>query len=92
MLLKSGDIIHTFVQEINPPKNKYLLCVHPDKQLFLPINTENRLIYRCISIKSLDYSFLRERDRFISTSNFIVLSKESLKKCKILDRLNKKNV
>jgi hypothetical protein len=91
MLLNAGDIIHAFIEDIYPPKNKYLLCVHPVKRLFLMINTEDREIYRCISIKSSDYSFLKGKDRFISTNKFFTISETTIVNCKILDRLNDKD-
>jgi len=91
MLLATGDIIHAFIEDICPPKNKYLLCVHPTKKLFLMINTEDRKIYRCISIRSLDYSFLKGKDRFISTNKFFTISNTTIENCKVLDKLNDKD-
>ena len=88
MLLKAGDIIHVFIEDIYPSKYKYLLCVHPEKRLFLMINTEDREIYRCISIKSSDYLFLKGKDRFISSNKFFTINDITIKKCKILDTLN----
>lgn len=74
MLLKVGDIIHVFIEDIYPPKYKYLLCIHPEERLFLMINTEDRVIYRCISIKSSDYSFLKGKDRFVSSNKFFTIN------------------
>ena len=89
MLLKAGDIIHVFIEDIYPPKHKYLLCVHPENRLFLMINTEDKEIYRCISINSSDYPFLKGKDRFISSNKFFTINHLTIEKCKILDSLNK---
>ena len=88
MLLKAGDIIHAFIEDIYPPKYKYLLCVHPENRLFLMINTEDREIYLCISINSSDYPFLKGKDRFISSNKFFTIDSSTINKCKILGTLN----
>ena len=87
MPLKSGDIIHTFVQEIYPSKNKYLLCVHPKNKLFLMVSTEDRAIYRCISIKASTYPFLKKRNRFISSNRFFRIQDIDASSTKILASL-----
>ena len=91
MLLKAGDIIHAFIEDIYPPKHKYLLCVHPEEKLFLMVNTEDREMYRCISIESSDYPFLRGKDRFISSNKFFTVKNITAESCKILDNLNRKD-
>ncbi|WPX99993.1 hypothetical protein Megpolyxen_01907 (plasmid) [Candidatus Megaera polyxenophila] len=91
MLVKAGDIIHAFIEDIYPPKYKYLLCVHPENRLFLTINTEDREMYRCIKILSSNYPFLKGIDRFISSNNFFIISRTTIDKCKILDTLNKED-
>jgi hypothetical protein len=88
MLLKAGDIIHAYIEDIYPPKYKYLLCVHPERKLFLMINTEEREMYRCISIKSSHYQFLKGKDRFISSNKFFTINDMTIKNSKILDGLN----
>jgi len=91
MLLKAGDIIYAFIEDIYPPKHKYLLCVHPEKRLFLMVNTEDREMYRCLSIKYSDYPFLKEKDRFISSNKFFTIDDITIKKCKVLDTLSNKD-
>lgn len=88
MLLKAGDMIHAFIEDIYPPKHKYLLCVHPENRLFLMINTEDREIYRCISISYSNYSFLKGKDRFISSNKFFTINDTAIQKSKILGALN----
>ena len=88
MLLKAGNIIRAYIEDIYPPKYKYLLCVHPERKLFLMINTEDRKMYRCISIASSNYPFLKGKDRFISSNKFFTINDTTIKKCKILDGLN----
>lgn len=91
MLLKAGDIIHAFIEDIYPPKYKYLLCVHPENRLFLTINTEDREIYRCIKILSSNYPFSKGKDRFISSNQFFNIDRNTIDKCKILDTLNEED-
>ena len=88
MLLNAGDIIHAYIEDIYPPKHKYLLCVHPERKLFLMINTEDRELYRCICIKSFDYPFLKGKDRFISSNKFFTVDSITSENCRILATLN----
>lgn len=91
MLLKAGDIIHAFIEDIYPSKDKFLLCVHPENRLFLTINTEDREMYRCIKILSSNYPFLKGKDRFISSNKFFTIDRNTIDECRILDSLNKED-
>jgi len=64
------QITHTywfFNTQITPQKSKCHVCITDDAQFFL-INTENRLIYDCVPILHVNYTFLKGSDRFVSCS------------------------
>ncbi len=42
MPLQPGDVIRVWDRQTHPPKNKLLICVAPERQLFLRINSEPR--------------------------------------------------
>ncbi len=72
-MLEIGTVVHNFVSNIQPPNNKYLVCISPKLNLFLLINTENRLMYDCVEILYSKYQFLNDKNRFVSCSRFFEL-------------------
>jgi hypothetical protein len=66
MRIEIGDVIHFKNQQIN--KNKFHVCVCVARNYYLVINTEYRSFYDCIEIKSSDYAFLKDKNRFIECS------------------------
>lgn len=37
--MQPGDVFHFFVSWTNPPKNKFVVCIDPDLELFFFINS-----------------------------------------------------
>ena len=40
MLLTPGDVVRVWDRQVRPPKQKRLICIAPDRQLFLRINSD----------------------------------------------------
>ena len=60
-----GAVVYIYNDQIVPQKNKYMVCVAIDDDLFLCINSEDRRIYECVPIKKQGNSYL-EYDSFIA--------------------------
>lgn len=93
MLVKVGDVIHSFVPNIDPPKNKFSVCINPLARLFLLINTEDRSDYECIKISAETYKFLQGQSRYIGYARYFHIPeserKEILKGQMLPDDLKK---
>lgn len=57
-MLDVGDVIYLYNDKINPPKNKYMVCVSLGN-CFLCINTENRKMYECLKIEKKGNPYLK---------------------------------
>lgn len=69
MSLNPGDVIRVFDRQSRPPKQKRLICVAPEKQLFLRINSEPK--YRPHHrILATDSNFLHH-DSYVELRQFI---------------------
>lgn len=92
MLAKVGEVFHSFINEIIPPKNKYLVCIQEEEQWFLLINTENREMYECIEISYIDYPFLGSKNRYVSCSRIIQLQTTQINHNKRYGKLKKEHL
>jgi len=61
-------------------KTKYCVCIYTDddKDRYLFINTESRKMYDDFQIKSSDYPFLNQKDRYVNCSNVQELEQERI--------------
>ena len=91
-MLNNGDVIYIFISEIVPPKNKFIVCVNKNKSLFLLINTQNRGMYECAEILATKYSFLKNKNRFISCSRYFKLPKNLIKKAKLITSIDEEDM
>lgn len=87
MTLKIGDVFLIHNDEIYPPKKKLSICVCSTKNLFLLINSKDRIGYECVTVKNLDYSFLKH-DSFVSCSRVFTHNTSIIKKSKPIGSLS----
>ena len=69
MPLLIGDVIRVFDRQTHPPKQKRLICIDPDRQLFLRINTSQlfrpHLLIRADGADFLDHDSYVELQQLI---------------------------
>lgn len=88
MDLDVGDVIHNYVSEIYPPKNKFLMCILSEDWHFLLINTLNRPMYECVELNKDDYAFLKGKSRYVSCSRLFRLTDDNIQNIKRVGSIN----
>lgn len=69
MSFKPGDVVRVFDRQTRPPKPKRLICIVPDMQFFLRLNSEPK--YRPNHpVLAADSNFLRH-DSYVELRQFI---------------------
>ena len=81
-----GSVIYVYNDKIVPQKNKYMVCVAVDDDLFLCINSENRRIYECVPITKKGNPYL-SYDSYIACNSVFRFEKGALKQAREVGRL-----
>ena len=73
MPFKTGEVYLIYCTYINPPKNKFAICVNGKKPLLFFINSKPRKYFHPDSqvlVKTNDFSFLKY-DSYINTADIV---------------------
>ncbi|RUM21508.1 hypothetical protein EFD56_03230 [Rhizobium phaseoli] len=86
MALQIGDVIRVWDRWTKPPKEKRHICICPDGQLFLRINSK-ALFPPHLMIRAVTTNFL-DHDSYVELQQLIRLYASDISEAEVIGRLN----